>query len=287
MSSDERQEALEAGQRQAAEVARIQKQVKATTRELKVRLDYLDQLAREHEIKLNELRTTPPSPQRDARMKRIEQKLKFYHAVKHVADGADRLSDSKTQPLTQGTKAPPARVTNMLNMLSVKSVEAEAIIAGARILLEELGPAMKVVAGVVGLPANYNPTELAQVNRIKARSKGAPMIMQRLQFAYQQFSEAGVHLTQTEQQFERLKSMQGREALQFLQNAVRAPQLAGKLYHLNRLHIDFAGDPDLAQLFPAPQEVAYPAPSAEPPLDDASRPKTKGGLMGLFGLNKK
>lgn len=267
----------------------MEKQFRATTRELKIRLDYLDQLARDHESKLAALRAEPPSPKRDATIRRIEQKLAFYHAVKQAAEGAARANNARTQPLTptpgqQGSQ--PFRVT-VGDMLSVKTVEAQAILAGARILIDDLSARMKVVGGVLGKPANYSPQELALVNRIKARAKAAPTMMQRLQMVFQQYGEASAMLTQAEQQFARVKTLAGREALQFLTNTVRAPHLSGKLYHLERLHVEYAGDPDLSQLFPAPEAIDYPAPLHDPILEDPSKPKPKGGLMGLFGLNKK
>ncbi len=273
------------GDRQKAEIVRMEKQLKATTRELKLRLDYLDQLAKEHDAELARLRAEPPSPQRDARIRRIEQKLGFYHAVRSAAAGAEQMGTSRIAPnpdAKPGTQ-PTQRVT-VQDVYSMKSIEGQSIVAGARLVIDELQPKMKVIGGVLGKPAQYSPAELAMVNRIKARAKTSPALMQRLQMIFHQFTEAQSAVITAEKQFEQLKHLAGREALQFLTGTIKAPQLSGKLYHLERLHMEYAGDPDLSKLFPAPQPVAYPAPALEQPTEQKAKPK--GGLMGLFGFNK-
>lgn len=273
------------GDRQKAEIVRMEKQLKATTRELKLRLDYLDQLAREHEAELARLRGDPPSPQRDARIKRIEQKLGFYHAVRSAAAGAEQVGANRIAPnpdAKPGTQ-PTQRVT-VQDVFSMKLIEAQSIVAGARLVIDELQPKMKVIGGVLGKPAQYTPAELTMVNKIKARAKTSPALMQRLQMIFQQFTDAQGAVLTAEKQFEQLKHLSGREALQFLTGTIKAPQLSGKLYHLERLHMEYAGDPDLSKLFPAPQPVHYPTPAPEAPQEQKVKPK--GGLMGLFGFNK-
>lgn len=273
------------GDRQKAEIVRMEKQLKATTRELKLRLDYLDQLAKDHDAELARLRAEPPSPQRDGRIRRIEQKLGFYHAVRSAAAGAEQVGANRVVPnpdAKPGTQ-PTQRVT-VQDVFSMKSIEAQSIVAGARLVIDELQPRMKVIGGVLGKPAQYSPAELTMVNKIKARAKTSPALMQRLQMIFQQFMDAQAAVVNAEKQFEQLKHLSGREALQFLTGTIKAPQLSGKLYHLERLHMEYAGDPDLSKLFPAPLPVSYPSPAQEAPQEQKAKPK--GGLMGLFGFNK-
>jgi len=274
------------GDRQKAEIVRMEKQLKATTRELKLRLDYLDQLAKEHEAELNRLRAEPPSPQQAARIKRIEQKLGFYTAVRSAAAGAEQVGANRVAPnpdAKPGTQA-PQRVT-VQDVFSMKSIEAQSIVAGARLVIDELAPRMKIIGGVLGKPAQYSPAELTMVNKVKARAKTSPALMQRLQMIFQQFTDATTAVTTAEKLFEQLKHLTGREALQFLTGTIKAPQLSGKLYQLERLHVEYAGDPDLSKLFPAPQPISYPTPQPDAPHAEA-KAKPKGGLMSLFGFNK-
>ncbi|MBM3267868.1 MAG: hypothetical protein FJZ01_09490 [Candidatus Sericytochromatia bacterium] len=273
------------GDRQKAEIVRMEKQLKATTRELKLRLDYLDQLAKEHEAELNRLRAEPPSPQRDARIRRIDQKLGFYVAVKSAANGAEQVGAARVVPNPEARPGTQGQRVTVQDVFSMKMIEAQSIVAGARLVIDELLPRMKVVGGVLGKPAQYSPAELTMVNKVKARAKASPALMQRLQMIFQQFTDATTALVNAEKQFEQLKHLSGREALQFLTGTIKAPQLSGKLYHLERLHVEYAGDPDLSKLFPAPQPVNYPALSAEQPAEQKAKPR--GGLMSLFGLNKK
>ncbi|MBU6427852.1 MAG: hypothetical protein KGR26_02460 [Cyanobacteria bacterium REEB65] len=284
-NADPQQAAKLEAQRQRAEVSRMEKQFKATTRELQIRLEYLDHLAHEHETELTRLKSSPPSVLRDNRIGRIEKKLGFYHAVKQAADSASQANRSRTAPLTE---AKPGTANlhrpKVQDVLDVKLAEAHAILAGARILIDDMTARMKVVHGLLGHASPLGPQDLALVQRVKGRAKTSPALAQRLQMIYQQFLDATAALELAEKQFETCKTMQGREALQFLLHTIKVPQLSGKLYHLDRLHLEYAGDPDLSTLFPPPMEIDYPA----PPPESAEIPKTKakGGLLGLFGLHK-
>ncbi|MBI6546523.1 MAG: hypothetical protein HY692_06995, partial [Cyanobacteria bacterium NC_groundwater_1444_Ag_S-0.65um_54_12] len=92
-------EAGSAGDQREAEISRMERQLKKTTRELKLRLEYLDQLAREHEAELVRLKIEPPSGQRDERIRRIEQKLNLYRNVRSAAAGAEQISESRAPHL--------------------------------------------------------------------------------------------------------------------------------------------------------------------------------------------
>lgn len=269
------------------DAAKLEQQIRATTRELRLRLEYLDHLAQQQQTELEQLRSQPPGPQRNQAISRIEQKLGFYQMIKAASEGLEDVQSKQPTSIAQGrTDTSPLRVTNQ-DLTNMRLIEAQSILASAKLAVEDLAPRMRILAGVLGKPGRYAPPELAQLNRLKERLKNQAHLLPRLQLALQTYDEMVASLPQLTQQVDEVRRLTGRDALQQLQT-LRTPVLAGKLYQLERLPAEVAGDPEFSKLFPEPQPIRLPVPQRTPtgqlPAQDARPAKKGGGFLGLFGL---
>ena len=268
------------------DAAKLEHQIRATTRELRMRLDYLDQLAQEQKVQLEALRSQPPSPQRDQAISRIEQKLGFYQMIKSASDGFEDAQNRQPASIVQTRKdTSPLRVTNQ-DLTHMRLIEAQSILASARLAADDMAPRMRILAGVLGKAGRYAPPELGQINKLKERLKTQGHLLPRLQLAVQTYDELVASLAPLTQQIDEVRLMTGRDALQHLQN-LKTQQLAGKLYQLERLPTEMAADPEFAKLFPEPQPIRLPTPARTPTGTLVAPPEAKpkkGGFLGLFGL---
>ncbi|MBM3259628.1 MAG: hypothetical protein FJY99_07770 [Candidatus Sericytochromatia bacterium] len=268
------------------DAARLEQQIRATTRELRMRLDYLDQLAQQQNAELETLRAQPPSPQRNQAISRIEQKMGFYQMIKAASEGFEDAQTRQPASLAAGrADTSPLRVTNQ-DLTNMRLIEAQSILASARLAVDDMAPRMRMLAGALGKPGRYAPPELAQLNRLKERLKTQAQLVPRLQLALQTYDELAAALPQLSKQVDEVRRMAGRDALQQLQT-MRTPAIAGKLYQLERLPAEVAGDPEFSKLFPEPQPIRLPLPSRTPTGQlqaPEAKPAKKGGFLGLFGL---
>lgn len=268
------------------DAARLEQQIRATTRELRMRLEYLDQLAQQQNAELENLRAQPPSPQRNQAISRIEQKMGFYQMIKAASEGFEDAQMRQPASLSTGrADTSPLRVTNQ-DLTNMRLIEAQSILASARLAVDDMAPRMRMLAGALGKPGRYAPPELAQLNRLKERLKTQAQLLPRLQLALQTYDELAAALPQLSKQVDEVRRMTGRDALQQLQN-MRTPVIAGKLYQLERLPAEVAGDPEFSKLFPEPQPIRLPLPTRTPTGQlqaPEAKPAKKGGFLGLFGL---
>ncbi|MGE5708018.1 MAG: hypothetical protein ACM3YO_06770, partial [Bacteroidota bacterium] len=141
----------------------------------------------------------------------------------------------------------------------------------------------RMIQAALGQPIKLGRTELAEVNALKVRVNANPELKQRLGQTVGYYQEAVGAVMQGEKDLSALRQLAGGESQAYIQR-MKPQQISGKLYHLERLHIIYAGDPLLSKYFPAPKEVVIPKGTGAPqPTKKSTQPLT-GRLLDLFGL---
>jgi len=242
--------------------------------EVTAALHYLDKLAKDQQDKLTALRQTN-DPKNAPMIKSLETKLGLYKTVRAAAG---KFEDSMG---TGNLK------TFTATAIILRMAEGEAVVANAKLVLEDLEPSINVLKAVVGQPAKLSPAHNQLVPQIKARLKVNPALNQQLNAAVHFFQEAAVASQQEEGHLATLRGMTGKEAVQYAANTMKISSLAGKINNLRNLHQTFSKEPLVKQLFPEPIEIEIPK---LPPGFNTQKAQAKpltGILMDILGLGKK
>lgn len=246
----------------------------AQKQEVTAALHYLDKLAKEQQDKLTALRQSN-DPKAQAMIKSLESKLGLYKTVRAAAGKFEESMGTGNLKTFTATA------------LILRLAEGEAVVANAKLVLEDLEPSFNVLKAVLGQPAKVNPEHTQLVQQIKGRLKVNPALNQQLTAAVHFFVEADSSSKQEEVNLQTLRGMQGKEAVQFAANTMKVSSLAGKINNLRNLHQTFTREPLIQGLFPEPVEIEIPK---LPPGFNTQKSQAKpltGILMDILGIGKK
>lgn len=280
-TSPELEEKKRLVERLQAEKAAKEKQIKdlegnlrAQKQEVTAALHYLDKLAKDHQEKLKELQADK-THKAQAQAKRIEAKLALYKSVRAAAG---KFED------TMGTGNLNSFASTAL---SLRLAESEAVIANAKLVLDDLSESIDVLKSAVGQPVRLAPNLMPAANAIKARVHGNPQLHQQVNAAIHFYQETGTATQQEELNLNTLRGMTGKEAVQFAANTMKISSLAGKVNNLRNLYQTFSKEPAIKPLFPEPIAITIPRlPPGMTTQKNEAKPLT-GVLMDLLGLGKK
>lgn len=246
----------------------------AQKQEVTEALHYLDKLAKEQQDKLNALRASK-DPKAQAMIAGLESKLALYKTVRGAAGKFEESMGTGNLKTFTATA------------LVLRLAEGEAVVANAKLVLEDLVPSINVLKAVLGQPAKLGPEHAQLVPQIKARLKVNPALNQQLNAAIHFFMEAEAASKQEEVNLQTLRGMQGKEAVQFAANTMKISSLAGKINNLRNLHQSFSKEPLVKSLFPEQVEIEIPK---LPPGFNTQKTQAKpltGILMDILGIGKK
>ena len=256
------------------EISNLKGQLEAQKQEVGSAMRYLDQLAKEHQAKLETLKKSG-NPQAQAEIEMIESKLALYHTVRHAATRVEESAEAKNFASLASSA------------LSLRLAEGEAVIANAKMVLKELTPAMQILRFAVGQPTQLSPVQNSLAIPIENKANSSQSFKQQLTATLHYFQEAENSTTTEEANLGYLKNLGGKEALQFAANTMKISALAGKINNLRNLHQTYGKDPLVKPLFPEPVEVTIPKmPPGMKPQKSPSKPLT-GILKDLLGLGEK
>lgn len=251
------------------------------TRAVKSRLSYLDQMAAQFKSQLKELKAQPMTPELQVTIAQMERKLAAYEVIHKACASVEKSLEPMMQDYSVRQIIKAEIKVGTLDWQYAQA-ETELLVINARILIDSLAPKMRLIQSALGQPIKLARNELAEVNALKVRVNANPELKQRLGQTVGYFQEALGAVTQGEKDLSALRQLSGGESQAFIQR-MKPQQISGKLYHLERLHIIYAGDPLLSKYFPAPKEVVIPKTGAPQPTKKSTQPLT-GRLLDLFGL---
>lgn len=246
----------------------------AQKQEVTAALHYLDKLAKEQQSKLDALRQSK-DPKAQAMIAGLESKLALYKTVRAAAGKFEESMGTGNLKTFTATA------------LVLRMAEGEAVVANAKLVLEDLQPSLNVLKAVLGQPVRLGPEHAPLVPPIKSRLKVNPALSQQINAAIHFFVEAEAASKQEEVNLATLRGMSGKEAVQFAANTMKISSLAGKINNLRCLHQTFSKEPLVKALFPETVEIEIPKlPPGMSPQKTQGKPLT-GILMDILGIGKK
>jgi|GEM_PF-2461640 len=214
--------------------------------------------------------TPPPQPASSdsgAELKRLRSQIELYTFTREAMVRFERSIGNATSLVDQ--------------TLAMRTAEAEIVLASTRMVLVDYAESRRRILALLGA-GKIGLEERKQLAPLFDRLTKMPLLKQRLSATLQLFQDIESLVAAEDSQVQRLRQMQGRDALKVAQG-LKIAQISGKVNQLRNLRASFQSEPQMMSLFPEWTDVQIPRAEAGSGERAPTKPFT-GRLKELFGF---
>jgi hypothetical protein len=214
--------------------------------------------------------TPPPNPaasEANAELKRLRSQIELYTFTREAMIRFERSIGNATSLVDQ--------------TLAMRTAEAEIVLASTRMVLVDYAESRRRILVLLG-SGKVGLEERKQLAPLFDRLTKMPLLKQRLSATLQLFQDIETLVSAEDSQVQRLRQMQGRDALKVAQG-LKLAQISGKVNQLRNLRASFQSEPQMMNLFPEWTDVQIPRAEAASGERAPTKPFT-GRLKELFGF---